>query len=141
MNDPRWTVEDKYVVCRSGEGDPGIMSMIDRAYMPPAAWDALVAVLRDADRRPDLDAENERHRKANLVRAVTDGIDPEWVSDIIAAEGFDAVPWKIADSLTDTLHQARQRYAQVPWQVADPTLKDLLSPPVSPDTPTPTGDT
>lgn len=42
-------------------------------------------------------AECERHRRANLVRAVLNGADPEWIGDLIASGQFDAVPWRIAE--------------------------------------------
>lgn len=54
----------------------------------------------------DPTAELERHRRANLVRAVTQGVDPEWVSDIVAAEGFDAVPWRVAEGMAARLAAA-----------------------------------
>lgn len=44
-----------------------------------------------------LSDECQRHRRANLVRAVLGGADPEWIDDLIGSEQFDAVPWRIAE--------------------------------------------
>lgn len=47
-------------------------------------------------------AENERHRKANLVRAVVryaEGRDLDaWITEHINAEDFDPVPWRVAET-------------------------------------------
>lgn len=42
---PRWTVEGDFYVCRMGEDSP-MLTSIARAYMPPAAWEALIAPRR-----------------------------------------------------------------------------------------------
>jgi hypothetical protein len=50
-----------------------------------------------------LREENERHQKANLVRAVTNPLWEEhegWIADYIGREDFDAIPWRIAQGLT-----------------------------------------
>lgn len=46
-----------------------------------------------------LRAEVERHRNANLVRAVTEGYGwvDEWITDAINVPTFDRVPWMIAE--------------------------------------------
>lgn len=51
------------------------------------------------------EAENVRHRNANLVRAVLEGYDGA-VSDIINDENFDKVPWIVAESLRVRLQAA-----------------------------------
>lgn len=43
-----------------------------------------------------LRAECERHRRANLLRAVVDGLDPEWIGDAVSTN-FDRVPWLVAE--------------------------------------------
>lgn len=59
------------------------------------------------DRLREAEAENERHRRANLVRAVTEGFD-EWIGEAIAAEDWDAVPWKVAAALRSRVEKAEQ---------------------------------
>lgn len=62
----------------------------------------------------ELTAECERHRKANLVRAVLgttrDGDAVEaWVTEAINAEDFQNVPWMIAESFRDeAIRSAKQ---------------------------------
>lgn len=59
-----------------------------------------VEMYREAEAERDAArAENERHRKANLVRSVIEGWSEEKdgaLIDYINDEGFDPVPWKIA---------------------------------------------
>jgi hypothetical protein len=54
---------------------------------------------RDHETIEALQVEVERHRRANLLRAVLDGHDvlDEAVTAAINAEGFDRVPWLVAE--------------------------------------------
>ena len=69
----------------------------------------------------DLTKECERHRNANLVRAVlgtTENGDAvaEWVVEVINAESFDRVPWMITESFRD---EARRRGEQCIAAIAE----------------------
>lgn len=57
-----------------------------------------------------LAAENERHRRANLVRSVIDGWDEAidgGLTDYINEHGWDAVPWKVAERLSGEVERLR----------------------------------
>lgn len=57
----------------------------------------------------ELRAEVERHRKANLVRAVLAGVGPldEFVSEAIHRHEFDRVPWLVASKTIEEAQQLR----------------------------------
>ena len=61
----------------------------------------LAELRRLSEENEKLRAECERHRKANLVRAVLKGWNEEVdgaLVDYVNERGWDAVPWKIAES-------------------------------------------
>lgn len=65
-----------------------------------------------------LAAENERHRRVNLVRAVVDGHE-EWIAEAINAEDWDAIPWRVAERMTERLTETRQALRDLADQFQD----------------------
>lgn len=62
----------------------------------------LDARIRELEAQRDgLLAECERHRRANLVRAVFDGYGEldEQITDLIHSDQWDAIPWRVAESM------------------------------------------
>lgn len=131
--DPALTPEQNPPELEDGPG-PSITAGLDReavrrraynAVDPNAAgWKrwyaadvpALLGALEAAE------AENERHRKANLVRAVTryaEGHDFDgWVAEQINAENFDPVPWRVAETAIEKAQAAEAEVARLS-RVAD----------------------
>lgn len=79
------------------EVERALSLLVQAARVSPPLRDAVAAVEAELRR---LEAECERHRRANLVRAVVDGWDEALdggLTDYINEHGWDAVPWKIAE--------------------------------------------
>jgi hypothetical protein len=81
----------------------------------PAPTDPLIPVnrMRAAEARcAELEAECERHRRANLVRAVMKGerweTEDAWIVEAINSESWDAVPWRVADYMKGRLAEAEK---------------------------------
>lgn len=94
----------------------------------------------DAARRAEyvakLEAECERHRRANLVRAVIDGWGnrDDWITEVINNEGFDAVPWMVAKDLREKLARFEKllaekdhviQFANEGWTISHPLSERL----------------
>jgi hypothetical protein len=90
-------------------------------YYNADAWQRTAIVALDA-----LDAEEaelERHRRANLLRAVLDGVSSveEFINEAVNEPEFDQVPWQIAqawkataDDLAARLEALLQPYSPEP---------------------------
>lgn len=83
----------------------GLFSEADACFIEGATPERVLGLLDEIER---LRAEVERHRNANLIRAVTDGIEPEWVTDIVNSKGFDRVPWMIAEKASAESREYRR---------------------------------
>lgn len=71
--------------------------LVSAARVSPPLREAVAAVEGELRR---LAAECERHRRANLVRAVVEGWDEHLdggLTDYINEHGWDAVPWRVAE--------------------------------------------
>lgn len=88
--------------------------------------DDLSALLDAAQQGQEAERENERHRKANLVRAVIDGYGPidETVSDLIHAESWSRIPWTVAERMVTERDAWSARCVELQHQVE--TLRGAL---------------
>lgn len=89
-------------------GDPLENALAESLFLSSQGWsewptlDEIRAGVTRAMQEPEavkLLAELKRHRDANLVRAVLNGADPEWISEYIASEEFDRIPWRVAEKI------------------------------------------
>ena len=86
-----------------------IAALVARLHrLVPKLNEGWTTLIEAADALEAMQAENERHQKANLVRAVTDPLWSQhegWIADYIAREDFDAIPWRIAQELVGVGHE------------------------------------
>jgi hypothetical protein len=82
-------------------------------------------------RLEEVEAENERHRKANLVRAVLDGINgvEEYINEASNEPEYDRVPWLVAEAMKGRAVAAESRVAELEAALAKAVdARDALAP-------------
>lgn len=81
-----------------------------QALATPGAVHELIQQKGVAEARArELEAEVERHRKANLLRAVLEGWEDrdDFITEAINSKSFDNVPWRVAESFKNDLQAER----------------------------------